>query len=320
MNNSTYSLSKRLISAFLDFVLFIIVFFVLQNFVGTAILNNATKYPESYQQFVDFQIDTRLYVKEENVIKIIYNKTFSEGEDKYSYYDDNLTYFYKNYVEATDEYPNPVDRLTDAKENSDYFVEQDGTFVFASETTEEQKNSFYKLQIDSANNLLYNNKDFVKIANKVSSYVLGNLFICLFVSALLFYLILPLVFKNGQTLGKKLFTLGLVSKNDHPLKFYQVLVRFLTFFFIEIVLGLITSGITLIISFAILCFTKEQTALHDYMASTRVVDLKLLAVEEENFQEEVLVNEETIQKNNDEVIDMTSEEPEKVEVDVEDIK
>ncbi len=100
----------------------------------------------------------------------------------------------------------------------------------------------------------------------------------------LIYLLFPMIFKNGETLGKLTFSLGLVNKNGYKVTRPQILLRFL-FFFLEITLGTFLLGILDIRSLATLgivitalliatLVNKKNRSLHDFVAGTMVVDLK----------------------------------------------
>ena len=94
-------------------------------------------------------------------------------------------------------------------------------------------------------------------------------------STIILYLIIPLFMKNGETLGKKLFSIGLASARDgFKVKRSQIIIRFLAFLLIELLLSIFTLGFPLIISFSMLVFNKNGYALHDYLAATVCIDRK----------------------------------------------
>ena len=81
--------------------------------------------------------------------------------------------------------------------------------------------------------------------------------------------------KNGETLGKKLFSIGIASAKDgFKVKRSQIIIRFLVFLLIELLLSIFLFGIPLIISFSMLVFSKNGYALHDYLAATICIDRK----------------------------------------------
>ena len=114
------------------------------------------------------------------------------------------------------------------------------------------------------------------------------------VSILLAYvvleLILPLVFKNGQTVGKKIFGIALVHTNSVRLTTMALFVRTIlgkftletmipVYIFIMAVFG--TLGLTgtimllliLVLQIGVILITKTNSCIHDLLANTVAVDL-----------------------------------------------
>ena len=102
--------------------------------------------------------------------------------------------------------------------------------------------------------------------------------------------IVPLCFGNGQTLGKKIFSIGVMRYDGVKLTTFQLFVRSIlgkctlevlvpVFVFIMIILGVTgIVGIAVLAAIALseivfVIATKERTPLHDVMASTVTVDM-----------------------------------------------
>ena len=105
--------------------------------------------------------------------------------------------------------------------------------------------------------------------------------ICLALSTTIFFLVVPLCFKNGETLGKLMFKLCLANKLGYRYSKIQLIPRFLLsmavililYFFVGI--NLISLGIITFLalgSYTMTIFTKDHKALHDFVAGTIVVD------------------------------------------------
>lgn len=97
------------------------------------------------------------------------------------------------------------------------------------------------------------------------------------VSGSIVYLAVPLFLRNGQTLGKKILGIGVTDRYGYKLGTLSLVLRFFAF----LVLYLLTLDINVLITFIIAfvsltmtTFTKKMRSLHDFIASTRVVDLK----------------------------------------------
>lgn len=116
------------------------------------------------------------------------------------------------------------------------------------------------------------------------------------------YIILPLFLKNGQTLGKKIFKLGLASYDGYKYHPYQLLLRFVPFFIVVASFLLPIWGniflifafviVVLLISFALMMASPKRAALHDFAARTIVVDLASSIIFENELLEEDYINKE----------------------------
>ena len=104
---------------------------------------------------------------------------------------------------------------------------------------------------------------------------------CIAFSTTIFFLIVPLCFKDGETLGKRMFKLGLANKLGYRIAKIQLIPRFLLSMVILVVLyfvvgiNLISLGILTFLalaSYSMAIFTKEHKALHDFVSGTLVVD------------------------------------------------
>ena len=134
------------------------------------------------------------------------------------------------------------------------------------------------------------------IVNKQVSLVLNMLFMMVSIGVLLSYMVLefvlPIIFKNGQTVGKKVFSICLVKPNCVKIptialfartvlgKFaietmFPILLLFLLLFgglgWLAIVLLAAITLLNVILFFA----TKNRTPIHDLLSSTVAVDMKL---------------------------------------------
>lgn len=102
------------------------------------------------------------------------------------------------------------------------------------------------------------------------------------ISSLVFYLVFPLVFRDGQTLGKKIMHLAVIRNDDFSSSRPQIVLRqlptilFVTILFVFFawnIAAIISLGL-LMVSYALAIFTPNNRAAHDYFAFTKVVDDK----------------------------------------------
>lgn len=106
-------------------------------------------------------------------------------------------------------------------------------------------------------------------------------------SMLIFYFIIPISTRNGQTLGKLTFHLGLVNKLGYQVQKVQIIERFFFEFFLlaatfaicnsYVPFGLFVfvaiATVYFLASFLLMIFTKEHRAIHDFLALTTTIDM-----------------------------------------------
>lgn len=99
--------------------------------------------------------------------------------------------------------------------------------------------------------------------------------------AVLAYFVMPLILKNGKTVGKLVMGIALVNKLGYNISIPQLVMRF--FFPLVVVIGLlivggstfaIGMGLFVLVSYTMVIFTKEHKAIHDYLAGTIAIDSK----------------------------------------------
>ena len=110
------------------------------------------------------------------------------------------------------------------------------------------------------------------------------------VSYLIWEFFIPLCLKNGQTLGKKIFGVGVMREDaikvTPPLLFIRailgkftietmvpVLIIIMLFFGTIGIFGLLTLGLILLLQIILLIVTKTNSAIHDVLAKTVAIDL-----------------------------------------------
>lgn len=146
------------------------------------------------------------------------------------------------------------------------------TFYYSST----QRSAYYNAQENLYNSPFYQ-QDYQLYLGQERTYPLIT---SVPISSLLYYLLIPLLFADGETLGKKAFKLCLVSKLGYSVKKGQVALRqlpsplFAELFFVLLnpapAVTLI-SGV-LLVSYMFVIFDKQHRALHDFWAGTLVVD------------------------------------------------
>lgn len=150
------------------------------------------------------------------------------------------------------------------------------------------------------------------MVNAQYRYVYSLLFMMVSLGLLLSYIVLefvlPIIFKNGQTVGKKVFGICLVRNDCVKITTLSLFARTLlgkfaieTMFPILLVFLLLFGGLgwlavvlfaaITILNIALFFATKNRTPIHDMLAMTVVVDMKLQMIFE---SEEELIRKKTL--------------------------
>ncbi len=154
---------------------------------------------------------------------------------------------------------------------------------YAALTKEEQENW------ETAYQALIRDEAVLRDYNMVINLILVNTSLSILVAILLLEFVLPLILKNGQTVGKKLFGLCLVRSDGVQVNTLQLLTRALLgkcaietmipvlvvlmlFWGIGGVFGIVVLALLGIGQLVSLIITRSNAALHDLMAGTAVVD------------------------------------------------
>ncbi len=157
--------------------------------------------------------------------------------------------------------------------------------------------------------------------NQQYEYVYHLLFLMVTFGILLSYIVLefvlPIVFKNGQTVGKKLFSICLVRPNCVKIttlslfartilgKFaietmFPVLLVFMFLFGGIGLLGVILLAALLLLNAILFFATKNRTPIHDLLAGTVAADMRLQMIfvsEEELIEKKKLAHQESVENS-----------------------
>lgn len=131
----------------------------------------------------------------------------------------------------------------------------------------------------------FNNLSNVKQAGAMHILISAISYLSSFlIAGIISYIVLPLILKNGQTLGKKVFKLGLANSDGYKFDNRRLIMRFVPFavvvismvFLIEANLYIALTIVTtlLLVSFALAMSSPKRMSLHDFTAQTLVIDLK----------------------------------------------
>ncbi len=339
------SMFKRIGAAMMDFCLVLILGMLFSSLICNPIAISATDVVEKNYAYNEelfdlgyivigkYNSDNKLefyasYDSENNNAEL--KKIVKEHTKEYKYallttegfnfdnatYEKHLTHFYTK-LNALQSYNNKKSSKTDlfVKNKDNNYVVKDGV-----QTNETLKNSLHDFYVNTYNESLNDEEIFknykdgliIKLSNRITFINQMCVYISLIIAVTILYLVLPLILKNGQTLGKKMMGLKVVNKKDGSrVNFVTVIIRFFAFavleFFLSITLNIFY--LPIIISLVIMIVNKQGQSLHDLLARTVVVDIEIQKyLEEANIDENAIevtaeeVNNEiqTITEKNDE--------------------
>lgn len=144
-----------------------------------------------------------------------------------------------------------------------------------------------KIAYDNASNafneLLSADTNFMQLRADRITVILTTTGISLFLGVLLAHFILPLILKNGQTLGKKTFGLAVIRSNGVKITSSQLFIRsIIGLFAIETMalaflicifpVGTIAAILLLALQIGVMIKTPHNASIHDLLADTAVVE------------------------------------------------
>jgi len=273
MNVGKASISKRILSGVMDLILIFLFTSLFMFGIFYLFVNNNSQYQSATQEYQQIHISSHLFTLEDGELTLIDEN-----------YDECLTKCFDKY-DSLDEY-------YDHKEKSELF-NSDGSVK--DDATGDKLFNFYQGEINYAiTNFIQKEPLYAKNYQyiiKIQTIVIVSS--CL-LSVSIFELIIPLCLKNGKTIGKLVTHLAIVKSDGFKVKKKNIIIRFVSYFVINILLGLYSYGLILILSFMLSCFNYRGMSIHDFISSTTIIDdLNYVIYENENEQNllEVKCNE-----------------------------
>lgn len=263
-------LLRRISAAVIDFLIVVIIG-VLISFVFTPIFKHSSVYMENLKIYQSYAVQSGLYrytdEKQNEIIEVIATR------------EDFIKNFYYQHVENGKE-------IYDQKKIESNLYDYDeisDTFTLKENVTESETIEFYVQMRDLAiaqyfNEYMYGNKVSAAAAYKLAAFNYLEFFICAAIGLIVVYVLLPLFFKDGKSVGKMLFKLKIISsKGSIQVSKLQLIFRGLVIIFFEMVISIYTMSIfylplTLLVSLVMMFVNKKQLTFHDLVCSTIVVD------------------------------------------------
>ncbi|MBE6626869.1 MAG: RDD family protein [Ruminococcaceae bacterium] len=143
---------------------------------------------------------------------------------------------------------------------------------------------------EEANRAFSYDKDAVYAYNMIINLTLIILTFSILAAYVIMEIIVPLIFRNGQTLGKKIFGIALMRTDGVKITNFALVVRtLLGKFTIETmvpvlilimillgsmgIMGVVVTGLLLLLQLIVIASTRTRSAIHDLLAATVVVDM-----------------------------------------------
>ncbi len=199
-------------------------------------------------------------------------------ERLYNFYTEKYITFGAEYNLTLDTFKTQILMVGSIESNIEEFTYENGVFNYVL-TSEENENTTVLFVLDrylDAADYVSNSSEVLKLNEENRQLMVSTLvlFIPILIGfSLIFDLIIPLLFVEGQSLGKLIFKIGILTKDGYRLKKYQLFTRRISYFVIELVLGTVTFGGVILISYTMMLFNKHRRVIHDYVAGTMVVDM-----------------------------------------------
>lgn len=214
-------------------------------------------------------------------------------------------------------YDSHIDKIQEYYDyyNEKYDIDILGTSDKYKNLTEDEQKA-YDERLDAANKEYANDSSAIKEYSLVINLSLVMISIGLFIGILVSEFVIPLFFKDGQTIGKKIFGICIMKNNGVRLSTFQLFVRTLigkyvvetmipVLLALAVLLGILNIVGTIIIiglfitQLILLFATRNHTLIHDSFAYTVVVDKasqKIFDSEEEKIKYQEWLHEEEVKR------------------------
>lgn len=298
------SLKKRLLSSLIDLTLIAGLFCLFYFCVFTKVVASVQHYDYLNEVIKEERTGSHLYVNGVTILE----KNPNAGETELK---EPTEYFYQTYLNAKDSkydlywYNVHVLYLEDIDgkyKNEQLFKPQIPLFKWNDHIAEkigghsdEEYNIFYRSAYASAlTSLQYVDPTF----SALKAITWGNIRAALYSSMVATFIpcfIIPISLKNGKTVGKLVTKLVVLTDEGYEYKRYKHIFRYLAFYIIEVFGGVVTIGLTLILTTSLTLFTKKRRALHDYISFSVVVD-EVNSVFYKDSEEELMYQKKSLEK------------------------
>ena len=188
---------------------------------------------------------------------------------------------FENYTEfnnlTKEIFENDILKINSEESNIKEFNYSTFTLVLIDESKTDVTINYFIKQYKSACDYVLNCTEVTTLTAENQELIFGSLksFIPLLLGiSFVFDLIIPLCSKEGQTIGKHIFGLAVLNKEGYKCKKSTFVLRYIIYIGLEIILGFITMGGIIMISYTMFMFVKNRRCLHDLIVGTIVINKK----------------------------------------------
>ena len=166
-----------------------------------------------------------------------------------------------------------------------YGVNEAGETFFIEYTVGDGENAITKEEYESAKLMFEQDADAVQNAQKMNTVSLISMSLLLLLAIVPNYLLFPLIYKNGQTLGKWFMHIGIVNKNGTRISYPRVLFRTLVGLYLcEILISYLLYTMTgipvvLLVSALVALIGESKNSIADYVSGTCQIDNDISIIE-----------------------------------------
>ena len=296
------NIAKRILAVLIDGAFFAFLFFFFVTMVFSKIADKSFGYSDLGAEGLLHEVNSHLYVVmdkgEDDKYHIINTNDIKDNnyrvvniydiEDQdASFYEEHVKYYYLNYKTGKN-----LD-VPEGKDVNDYRSPDYATFSYdeawfntkiADFSTEKTEVQNYKELAKEALNDLNNSDHFKSLRHDLNLIQYFIMIPSFTISFLLIFLVPPMIFKNGETLAKKMFNLGLVTKDGYDVKKGQIVLRQLFLFVytgifafiigVEMLTSLSTLCVGVAIYFIALAISRTKRSFADFVGYTYLIDTR----------------------------------------------
>lgn len=246
------------------------------NYNGKSAFQNVKKIDDLYSVSCDFNGKTYENVSLTESLYLYYTTKFVDYGNQY-----NLTF---------ESYQNDILKIGSVESNIKEYDAVNNRLILLDNNKEDVTINYFLNVYSSACKNVISNSKIAELTNENRTIVfegISSIIPVLLIVSFVFEFMVPLFSPCSETIGKHIFRLGVLSHDGYRLKKIWLLPRWLCYIFIEFILGILTFGATLLITYTMFLFCKKRRCLHDFFAKTIVIEkygsIYFASSKEENY-------------------------------------